>query len=514
MSMTRLPAQRRSGALRADSGAQFALVGPRHSLRAVGVAQRLTPADPRSVAWPATARRALLEWERRTGRRGVVVGAIPFDPDAPAHLYIPEQVTRVPVTRESRPAGAASLALRGRAGRVDADSSLASVGAMASVGSVGSVGSMAAVGAMASVGALGSPAAHAMPAGLDALDELDDPGYRAAVAQVLARIRAEQRQVGGPGPDASEQPDALEKVVLARALDVVADRRIDVAALHRRLAQDNPGGYAYRVDLPTATGSGLVGGGLGGGTSDAGDRADCASLVGASPELLVAVAGDELCSNPLAGSAPRDPDPGVDEARRARLAASAKDAREHRHVVDAVEAALLPLTDRLDVPAVPAVSGTRDLWHLSTTITGLVRPGLSALDLARALHPTPAICGVPTARAAQAIADLETLERGYFAGLVGWVDSRGDGEWVIALRGGLVEGRRVRVHAGAGIVAGSDPDAEHAETATKMRTFLRALTAVAGPVAAHVPTPAHDVDAVDAVAEVEPADEVDEAVLV
>lgn len=282
------------------------------------------------------------------------------------------------------------------------------------------------------------------PAALTSDELPDDPRYRAAVATAIARI------------DAGE----LDKIVLARALDVTLDWPVDVDALLGRLAAGNPDGYAYRVDL---------------------DDHATSSLVGASPELLVEVDYDIVRSNPLAGSAPRARDAAIDARRRALLADSAKDRREHAHVVAAVEAALAPLTSDLDVPAGPSVSSTRDLWHLSTSVTGRIRPGLTSLDLAYALHPTPAVCGVPQKRSAETIAELEPVDRGFYSGLVGWMDSSGQGEWVIALRGGLVEGSRVRVHAGAGIVADSDPSLEHAETATKMRTFLRALTQVGTP---------------------------------
>lgn len=291
----------------------------------------------------------------------------------------------------------------------------------------------------------------------------DDSRYRAAVAEAVARIRRGD----------------LAKVVLARAVEAVADAPIDVDALLRCVAGGNPGGYAYRVDLDGR-------GGLEG--LDRPDYPDphrhdstrLGSLVGASPELLVQVTDDVVRTNPLAGSAPRSGHAALDAARRDRLARSAKDLDEHAHVVDAVRAALAPLTLALDVPAHPCVRSTRDLWHLSTSIVGRLRPGLTALDVAGALHPTPAVAGVPRARAVASIAELEPVDRAYYAGLVGWMDIRGHGEWVLALRGGLVCGERALVHAGAGIVADSDPDLEHAETAAKMQTFLRALAQVSG----------------------------------
>lgn len=375
---------------------------------------------------PAAALRALVEHERRTGRPAILVGAIPFDTGRQPYLYVPRRVRITP--REPLAAGA------GRGPRAGGESSLAG------------------------------------------LSSLDDAGYREAVARVTARIAA----------------GSLDKVVLARALDLVASAPVDVSALVQRLAADNPAAYTYRVDLPGRPGDDARLDAHPDARFDSDDHLGPpggGSLVGASPELLAQVVDRNVTTNPLAGSAPRDPDPLLDDVRRSRLADSAKDLGEHRHVVDAVEAALAPLVDRLDVPAAPSISSTRDLWHLSTTVTGHVRAGVGALDVALALHPTPAVCGVPSAAAAADIAELEHLDRGFYSGLVGWVDSRGNGEWVIALRGGHVQGRRVRVHAGAGIVADSDPALEHEETATKMRTFCRSLTAVTGPVAAQVPSP-------------------------
>ncbi len=132
----------------------------------------------------------------------------------------------------------------------------------------------------------------------------------------------------------------------------------------------------------------------------------------------------------------------------------------------------------LDVPAEPEVVGTPTMWHLSTRISGRVgEDGPSSLELAEALHPTPAVCGVPLDRARDTIARLEPEDRGYYAGLVGWTGLDGDGEWVVTIRCAEVSDRTARLFAGAGIVAGSEPEAEVAETSAKFRTLLRALGA-------------------------------------
>ncbi|SER21611.1 isochorismate synthase [Actinokineospora terrae] len=252
----------------------------------------------------------------------------------------------------------------------------------------------------------------------------------------------------------------LDKVVLGRCLDLLSGSPVAVPALLARLVRADPAAHAFAVDV-----------------SAPGDPAP-RTLVGASPELLVSRRGTEVVANPLAGSAPRVADEARDRGRRAALLASAKDRAEHAHVAAEVARVLGRFCRELHVPAEPTVIGTPTMWHLSTRITGRIAdPATSALALAEALHPTPAVCGVPVDRARDAIADLEPLDRGYFTGLVGWTDRHGDGEWVVTIRCAEVCDAAVRLFAGAGIVAGSDPDAELAETGAKFRTLLRALGA-------------------------------------
>jgi isochorismate synthase len=200
-------------------------------------------------------------------------------------------------------------------------------------------------------------------------------------------------------------------------------------------------------------------------------------LVGASPELLVARRGDVVTCRPFAGSAPRRPDPAADHASGAALAESAKNRHEHALVVDEMRKTLDPLCVDLQVAPTPELSTTAALWHLSTPITGRLREkSVTALDLAVALHPTPAVGGVPAGAAADLITELEG-DRGFYAGAVGWCDARGDGRWVVSIRcAQLSADRRTAIaHAGGGIVADSDPDDEVAETTTKFKTVLSAL---------------------------------------
>jgi isochorismate synthase len=260
--------------------------------------------------------------------------------------------------------------------------------------------------------------------------------YGAAVASVTECIRSGD----------------LRKAVLARTIEVDAGRPLDPRRLAHRLRAVNPDAYTYAVPV------------------------DDGVFVGASPELLVSRRGVVVRSNPLAGSAPRSGDPDEDRANAEALRSSAKNREEHAIVVDAVRDTLWPLCGELTWDPEPVLLETPNVWHLSTRFEGrLKEPVPTALELALALHPTPAIAGAPTAAALSAIVELEPFARGVYAGPVGWVDADGDGEWAIALRCALLQGERAILYAGAGIVAGSDPAAEADETDRKFRAFLDAL---------------------------------------
>ncbi|WP_460444033.1 isochorismate synthase, partial [Amycolatopsis cihanbeyliensis] len=253
----------------------------------------------------------------------------------------------------------------------------------------------------------------------------------------------------------------VSKVVLARCLELTAGAPVAVPSLLARLVRADPAAHAFAVDVTAP-----------------GDQAT-RTLVGASPELLVARRGAMVVANPLAGSLPRCADEAENRGRVAALLASEKDRREHAHVAAQVGEVLGRFCTEVTVPGEPEVIGTPTMWHLSSRITGRLAdpadPASSSLALAEALHPTPAVCGVPAAGARDAIAELEPEDRGYYSGLVGWTGPDGDGEWVVTIRSAEVCERTVRLHAGAGIVAGSDPAAELAETSAKFRTLLRAL---------------------------------------
>jgi isochorismate synthase len=263
------------------------------------------------------------------------------------------------------------------------------------------------------------------------------------------------------------QTGRLRKIVLARALRLASAATVDIRRLLHNLARQNTMGYTFAVDL-SRNASGKFGGD--------GPLATGRTLVGASPELLLARTGLQLTANPLAGSRPRGEDPAADQRLAAELLASAKDLHEHEIVVKAVAAALRPYCRSLDLPDKSSLMHTETMWHLSTTIKGeIADPAVSALDLALALHPTPAVCGSPTKLAQEAIREIEPFDRGFFAGMVGWNDARGDGEWAVTIRCAEVEAHSLRLYAGAGVVAGSKPEDELAETAAKFGTMLIAM---------------------------------------
>ncbi len=260
--------------------------------------------------------------------------------------------------------------------------------------------------------------------------------YREAVQLVLDRIARGE----------------LRKVVLARTVEVEADRDLDPRLLAHRLRAVDPDAYTFAA--PT----------------------DRGVIVGASPELLVSRRGHEVRSNPLAGSAPRSGDAEEDRANADALIASSKEQEEHAIVVEAIAETLRPFCEELTWDPEPVLRETPNVWHLSTRFRGALRePAPTALDLVAALHPTPAVAGEPREAALATIEALEPFDRGRYAGPVGWVDAEGDGEWAIALRCAELRGDRAILYAGAGIVAGSEPARELDETERKFRAFLDAL---------------------------------------
>jgi menaquinone-specific isochorismate synthase len=270
--------------------------------------------------------------------------------------------------------------------------------------------------------------------------------WERAVAAAVARIRAGH----------------LGKVVLARDLYAAAAADIDVRPLLVRLAARYPDCWTF----------------------------SCAGLAGATPELLIKREGLEVSSLVLAGTIPRGASPREDDALGAALLASAKDVEEHAYAVADVRAALVPRCRELAIEPRPSLLRLANVQHLATRVHGQLAtaapsgfrsgPGATAaaptaLGLAAELHPTAAVCGTPAGQAMELIRELEGMDRGRYAGPVGWVDARGNGEWGIALRCAELDGPRARLFAGCGIVADSDPATELAEAQVKFRPLQDAL---------------------------------------
>jgi menaquinone-specific isochorismate synthase len=243
----------------------------------------------------------------------------------------------------------------------------------------------------------------------------------------------------------------LRKVVLARDLYASARGPIDPRVLLRRLADRYPDCFTFA----------------------------CAGLVGATPELLIRRHGREVSSLVLAGTKPRGATAAQDARLAAELLGSGKENEEHLYAAASLREALAPLCQTLEVSAAPELIKLANVQHLGTRVRGTLAPGSSAsrsaLALAAALHPTAAVGGTPTDAAVELIRELENMDRERYAGPVGWMDANGNGEWGIALRCAQLDGNRARLFAGCGIVAGSDPAAELAETQVKFRPMQTAL---------------------------------------
>ncbi len=254
---------------------------------------------------------------------------------------------------------------------------------------------------------------------------LDGERWMSVVADAVSRIGAGE----------------LEKVVLARDLVATADGPVDVRWPLARLARDYPMCWTFHVD----------------------------GLFGATPELLVRRERGLVTSRVLAGTIRRTGDDERDLALAATLARSSKDLEEHEYAVRSVADALDPHCSSMNVPEAPFVLHLPNVMHLATDVAGVVHDAetVSSLQLAEALHPSAAVGGTPTPEATRLIAELEGMDRGRYAGPVGWMDAGGDGEWGIALRSAEVQGGTVRLFAGCGIVADSDPEAELAESQAK-----------------------------------------------
>jgi menaquinone-specific isochorismate synthase len=239
----------------------------------------------------------------------------------------------------------------------------------------------------------------------------------------------------------------LRKVVLARDLHASADIPIDPRVLLRWLAARYPGCYTFACD----------------------------GLVGATPELLIGKDGWEVSSLVLAGTTPRGATQAEDSDLARAMLGSAKENEEHEYAAASLRDTLSPLCAAMYVAPRPELIRLPNVQHLGTRVRGTLAAARSALALVAAVHPTAAVGGTPTAAAVEVIRELESMDRERYAGPVGWVDADGNGEWCIALRCAQLDGNRARLFAGCGIVAGSNPAAELAETESKLRPMRNAL---------------------------------------
>jgi menaquinone-specific isochorismate synthase len=249
------------------------------------------------------------------------------------------------------------------------------------------------------------------------------------------------------------QSGELDKVVLARDVQAVASEPIDIRRVMAKLAENYPKTWIFAID----------------------------NLVGATPELLVRLSKGLVTSRVLAGTIRRTGDDEHDLALAASLARSSKDLEEHDYAVRSVADALTPFCSSININESPFVLHLANVMHLATDVNGVLADSLSTRDslyLVQALHPTAAVCGTPTDTARDLISEIEGLNRGRYAGPVGWIDAKGDGEWGIALRCAEIseeDPRKIRLFAGCGIVAGSLPEGELAESQAKLLPMRDAL---------------------------------------
>jgi menaquinone-specific isochorismate synthase len=264
----------------------------------------------------------------------------------------------------------------------------------------------------------------------------DADAFRMAVARAVAMI----------------EEGRFEKIVLARCQEVTAAGPLHPLKVLNALRQRFPDCYAFSF----ANGRGQ-------------------SFIGASPERLLRVEQGTLLTEALAGSAPRGCTASEDAALGGALLGDDKELREHRHVVASIDRRLAPLGLQLVHAARPGLKRLANVQHLHTPVSAALPADVRLLDVLARLHPTPAVGGSPRAAACAHIRELEGFSRGLYGGPVGWLDHRGGGEFLVGIRSALIDGARARAYAGGGIVAGSDPDREFAETELKFKALLEAL---------------------------------------
>jgi menaquinone-specific isochorismate synthase len=246
------------------------------------------------------------------------------------------------------------------------------------------------------------------------------------------------------------EKNGVDKVVLARDLVATSTQEIQAIPVLKKLASEYPSTWTFAVD----------------------------GLVGATPELLLRLSRGMVTSRVLAGTIPKTGDDEKDLALAASLARSSKDLEEHEYAVRSVAEALEPFCSSTNVPESPFVLHLANVMHLATDVTGALtetKQRVDAFSLLKSLHPSAAVCGTPRNIAFDIIDEIEGMNRGRYAGPVGWIDASGDGELGIALRTGKISGKEIRIYAGCGIVAGSNPEKELEESNAKMIPMRSAL---------------------------------------
>ena len=240
----------------------------------------------------------------------------------------------------------------------------------------------------------------------------------------------------------------IEKVVLARDLKATVPKDFNINPALRKLEKKFDSCYIYSV----------------------------AGLFGASPELLVKVYHSEFSAQVLAGTAGRGTDPGVDQAIGAALYDSPKNRAEHKFAIDSLTSELEQFSSDIEVDAAPFSIALPNLWHLASNVKASLNSNSSSLQIVNALHPSAAVAGTPRAKALEVIDEIENVDRGRYAGPVGWLGADGDGVWAIALRGAQLDNGTLTAFAGCGIVAGSDAEAELDEAILKFKPIVDALS--------------------------------------
>lgn len=408
--------------LAAASAGATVLLGPHVELVAWGEAARIRlPAGLRSIAGTD----AVSDMLRRVGQEDAVgvpgggplaLAALPFDPAAPCDLIVPRWID-----------GRNSDGLRWRT----------------EVGPSGGEGDGVLeqhVPPWADRGGTDRPDASPEPPGDGDEWSPDRFDLQAGVphAEFCKLVELATERIGS---------DSLQKVVLARDVRVSCNRPLVLGEVLSRLRALFPSCTLFSVE----------------------------GFVGATPELLVRLQGRAVLSRPLAGTAAHSGDTIADALAEERLMESAKDRREHRLAVRTVAHELSRFCSSVSTPGTPEVLRLRNVSHLASPVRAVLDRPIDAAGLAAALHPTGAVCGYPRQEALRFLADHEPISRGRYAGPVGWVDRNGDGEWWVGIRSAEVHGSDARLFAGVGVVEGSQPRSELAETQLKLQALLAAL---------------------------------------